>query len=394
MKISSSVLMVITAVLCVQNRTTKNTVFLSVAFQWVMSLGDLMTGFLHNLGNTESKMVSIKRCLKLLEIPQEKLDQPRHEDKSWPQKGEIVMQDVELRYRPTTDLVLKGCSVKFKAGDKIGIVGRTGAGKSTLSLALTRIVEKEAGKILVDGVDISEINLRQVRENITIIPQEPTMYKGSLKYNLDPSGKTDEAEILAVLKKAGLDEIILKKKKEEKEKKEKEEAEKAEKNEEEGKEEEKTEEKKEEKSEEETTEDNSLMNFEVSDNLSSGEKSLVQICRAILRKNKIVILDEATANIDIETELTIQALIHEEFKDCTMLTIAHRLQTIIKSDKVLVMSYGKVAEYDSPAELMKNPKSHFTKLVNEIQQQEDEKDLEKKREEAFKDDEEEKKSEE
>lgn len=147
------------------------------------------------------------------------------------------------------------------------------------------------------------------------------MYKGSLKYNLDPSGKTDEAEILSVLKKAGLDEIILKKKKEEKEKKEKEAKEKSENN----KEESKEEEKKDEKSKEEETEDNSLMNFEISDNLSSGEKSLVQICRAVLRKNKIVILDEATANIDIETEQTIQKLINEEFKGCTMLTIAHRL---------------------------------------------------------------------
>jgi len=125
-----------------------------------MSLGDLMTGFLHNIGNTESKMVSIKRCLKLLEIPQENFDQPRNEDKSWPQAGEIEIKNLELRYRPTTDLVLKGCSMKIKAGDKVGVVGRTGAGKSTLSLALTRIVEKEAGQILVDGVDISETNLR------------------------------------------------------------------------------------------------------------------------------------------------------------------------------------------------------------------------------------------
>jgi ABC-type multidrug transport system fused ATPase/permease subunit len=135
-----------------------------------MSLGDLMCGFLHNMGNIESKMVSIKRCLKLLEIPQEKLDQPRHEDASWPQKGEIQFKDVELKYRPDTELVLKKCSVKMNGGHKIGIVGRTGAGKSTLSLALTRIVEKMAGNILIDGVDISEINIKQVREKITIIP--------------------------------------------------------------------------------------------------------------------------------------------------------------------------------------------------------------------------------
>ena len=195
------------------------------------------------------------------------------------------------------------------------------------------------------------------------------MYKGTLKYNLDPSGKTDEAEILAVLKKAGLDEIILKKQKEKKEKEEEAKAKNAD-----GKvEEEQTEEEK----KLEATEDNSLLNFEISDNLSSGEKSLVQICRAILRKNKVVILDEATANIDIETEQKIQALINEEFKNCTMLTIAHRLQTIMHSDKVLVMSFGKVAEYNSPAKLMQNPKSHFTKLVNEIQSDEKKKAAEK-----------------
>lgn len=117
-------------------------------------------------------------------------------------------------------------------------------------------------------------------------------------------------------------------------------------------------------------EDDSLLNFHVQsggENLSSGEKSLVCICRAILRKNKIVILDEATANIDIQTEQTIQKLIKESFKDCTMIVVAHRLQTIIASDRVLVLDHGKVAEFDSPEELRKNPESHFTKLINEIQ---------------------------
>merc|ERR1719240_1677373 len=137
-------------------------------------------------------------------------------------------------------------------------------------------------------------------------------------------------------------------------------------------------------SKEEHTGDEALLNFEINDNLSSGEKSLVQICRAILRKNKIVLLDEATANIDIETEQTVQKLINEEFKDCTMLTVAHRLQTINKSDKVMVMSYGKVAEYDSPQVLLKNPDSHFTKLVNDLQKEEKQKSAEKKKEELVK----------
>lgn len=173
------------------------------------------------------------------------------------------------------------------------------------------------------------------------------MYKGTIAYNLDPTGKIPKEEILAVLKKAKLDEIILKKTKEEKDK----EAEAA-------KDKKEIDENvvilddltkdKDAKSQDEYTGDEALLNFEVNDNLSSGEKSLVQICRAILRKNKIVLLDEATANIDIETEQMIQKLINEEFKDCTMITVAHRLQTIIKSDKVMVMSYGKVAEFDGP----------------------------------------------
>merc|ERR1712138_392097 len=142
--------------------------------------------------------------------------------------------------------------------------------------------------------------------------------------------------------------------------------------------------KKEEKSKEEYTEEEALLTFEVNDNLSSGEKSLVQICRAILRKNKIVLLDEATANIDMETEQMVQKLINEEFKDCTMLTVAHRLQTIIKSDKVMVMSYGKVAEFDGPQTLLKNPKSHFTKLVNDLQKEEKENEINKKKEELMK----------
>jgi len=128
------------------------------------------------------------------------------------------MKDFFLRYRDDTELVLKNCSFKIEAGQKIGVVGRTGAGKSTLCNAFTRIVERESGSIEFDGVDIGEINLTQVRDAITIIPQEPTMYKGTVAYNLDPTGKIPKEEILSVLKKAKLDEIILKKSKEEKEK--------------------------------------------------------------------------------------------------------------------------------------------------------------------------------
>lgn len=212
-------------------------------------------------------------------------------------------------------MVLRKLTLGIKGGEKIGVVGRTGAGKSTMTLALTRIIELCGGKIEVDGVDIGKINLQQVREAITIIPQEPTLFKGTLRFNLDPENKRSDEEVLDVLGKAGLVELILKKKKEDEEKKKKLDAE---------------------LSPEQLamaladqkTEDDSLLNFQVrsgGENLSSGEKSLVCICRAILRKNKIVILDEATANIDIETEQTIQKLMKASFKDCTMIVVAHRL---------------------------------------------------------------------
>lgn len=152
--------MVITVIMMVQNRNATNAVILSVAFEWIMMLGDHMTGIIHNIGNLESKMVSIKRCLMLLDIPHENLDQARHSDSEWPRKGTIEMKDFNLRYRDDTELVLKNCSFKIEGGQKIGIVGRTGAGKSTLCNAFTRIVEQESGCIEYDGVDISKINMR------------------------------------------------------------------------------------------------------------------------------------------------------------------------------------------------------------------------------------------
>lgn len=227
----------------------------------------------------------------LLEIPQENFKQERHPDKEWPRNGEITFEDVEMRYRPNTELVLKKLSFNIKGGEKVGIVGRTGAGKSTLSLSITRIVEKEKGTIKIDGVDINEINLRQVRDAITIIPQDPTLYKGNLRFNLDPSNKVPEKKMIDILKEAGIDAVILKKNKQEDEKKKK-------KAEEAGK-------KVEEENTETATDDTALLNFEITengDNLSSGEKALICICRAVLRGGKVIILDEATANIDIETE--------------------------------------------------------------------------------------------
>jgi ATP-binding cassette subfamily C (CFTR/MRP) protein 1 len=236
-----------------------NPVLLAMVFQQLIGLHNCMIGLLHTMANMEKQMVSIQRCFKMFQLPQEEIDQSRVKDPEWPNNGEITLKEVQLKYRPKSETVLKGLSFEIKGGQKVGIVGRTGAGKSTLSLSLTRIVEICKGYILIDGHNIADISLSQLRQCVTIIPQDPTLFTGSLRFNIDPELKASDIEISTLLFKAGLNHLA----------------------------------------------DRDLLSLEITengDNLSSGEKSLICICRAILRKNKVVILDEATANIDLVTE--------------------------------------------------------------------------------------------
>jgi ATP-binding cassette subfamily C (CFTR/MRP) protein 1 len=280
------------------------------------------------LSDLEGDLVSYDRCLKVLEIPQE-AEQRRAVPFDWPSEGRIEFKEYSLKYRPDTELVLKDLSFTVEGRQKIGIVGRTGAGKSTICLALTRIVEAYDGQILIDGVDISTLGLADLREHITIIPQEPTLFEGSLRFNLDPIGTLSDSELFKMAKKASLEDLI--------------------------------------------NRDDKGFDQKIDDggkNLSSGEKQLICILRAILRKNKIVLMDEATANIDIKTEQIIQKLIQEEFADSTVLTIAHRLNTIINSDKVLVLDKGMVKEYEEPMMLLENTDSLFYSYANELKKKE------------------------
>ena len=273
----------------------------------------------------ESSLVSYDRWLKITDVPQEsKLSY----DKSlinWPMNPSVEFKNFNLRYRPETEMVLSNISFKIEASQKIGVVGRTGAGKSTLCLALCRIVEAASGQIFIDGVDISKISLQNLREKIAIIPQDPTLFEGTLRFNLDPENKSSDPELIELLKLASLENLI----------------------------------------------DRNIEGLyqqidAKGDNLSSGEKQLICICRAILRRNKIVLMDEATANIDIKTEETIQKLINERFRDATVITIAHRLNTIINSDKVLVLDKGKVAEFDTPKILMEDSSTIFYSFIQKM----------------------------
>uniref|UniRef100_A0A8C1FUZ7 Multidrug resistance-associated protein 1 n=1 Tax=Cyprinus carpio carpio TaxID=630221 RepID=A0A8C1FUZ7_CYPCA len=241
----------------------------------------------------------------------------------WPTTGHIEIRNFGLRYREDLELAISDISVNIEGGEKVGIVGRTGAGKSSLTLGLFRIIEAAQGEICIDGVNIAKLGLHELRSRITIIPQDPVLFSGSLRMNLDPfDGYTDE-EVWRALELAHLKNFV-----------------------------------------------SGLpdkLNHECSEggeNLSLGQRQLVCLARALLRKTKILVLDEATAAVDLETDNLIQSTIRTQFEDCTVLTIAHRLNTIMDYTRVLVLDKGHMAEFGSPSNLIAK-KGIFYKMAKD-----------------------------
>ncbi|ORX88735.1 P-loop containing nucleoside triphosphate hydrolase protein [Basidiobolus meristosporus CBS 931.73] len=241
---------------------------------------------------------------------------------NWPQDGQIEYQNVLLRYNRYGVAVLKNVSFKIHAKEKVGIVGRTGSGKSTLLVSLLRIVEAAEGKILVDGLDISTIGLCDLRNKIDVIPQEPVLFVGTIRSNLDPFDRCAENEIWSALEAVHMSEKI--------------------------------------KSMPLKLDEQVVENGK---NFSLGQRQLLCIARAILTKCKILLLDEATSAIDMQTDQLVQETIKKNFVNYTVLTIAHRLNTIIESDRILVLDEGKVVEFDTPINLLNNPEGFFYSLV-------------------------------
>ncbi|XP_070326119.1 ATP-binding cassette sub-family C member 2 isoform X2 [Odocoileus virginianus] len=263
----------------------------------------------------ETNIVAVERITEYINVENEA---PWVTDKrppeGWPSKGEIQFSNYQVRYRPELDLVLRGITCDIKSTEKIGVVGRTGAGKSSLTNCLFRILEAAGGQITIDGVDIASIGLHDLREKLTIIPQDPILFSGSLRMNLDPFNNYSDEEIWKALELSHLKSFVAGLQ--------------------------------------------AGLSYEVTeggDNLSIGQRQLLCLARALLRKSKILIMDEATAAVDLETDQLIQMTIQTEFSHCTTITIAHRLHTIMDSDKVMVLDNGKIIEYDSPEELLKNP---------------------------------------
>ncbi|XP_073071630.1 multidrug resistance-associated protein 1 isoform X5 [Manis javanica] len=230
---------------------------------------------------------------------------------TWPQVGQVEFRDYGLRYREDLDLVLKHINVTIRGGEKVGIVGRTGAGKSSLTLGLFRINESAKGEIIIDNTNIAKIGLHDLRSKITVIPQDPVLFSGSLRMNLDPFSQYSDEEVWTSLELAHLKDFV-----------------------------------------------SALpdkLNHECTEggeNLSVGQRQLLCLARALLRKTKILVLDEATAAVDLETDDLIQSTIRTQFEDCTVLTIAHRLNTIMDYKRVIVLDKGEIREYGTPSDLL------------------------------------------
>uniref|UniRef100_A0A8C2GTP2 ABC-type glutathione-S-conjugate transporter n=1 Tax=Cyprinus carpio TaxID=7962 RepID=A0A8C2GTP2_CYPCA len=276
-----------------------------------------VTGFLswivRSWTDVENNIVSVERVKEYADTPKEAAwtIEGSSLPPSWPQKGTIEFHDYGLQYRKGLELALKGISVHIKEREKIGIVGRTGAGKSSLALGIFRILEAAKGQIYIDGINIAEIGLHDLRSRITIIPQDPVLFSGSLRMNLDPFDAYTDEDVWNALELAHLKNFV--------------------------------------------SELPDKLNHECSEggeNLSLGQRQLVCLARALLRKTKILVLDEATAALDLETDTLIQSTIRSQFEDCAVLTIAHRLNTIMDYTKVIVMDKGHVVEMDSPSNLI------------------------------------------
>ncbi|KAK4747902.1 hypothetical protein SAY87_014488 [Trapa incisa] len=271
-------------------------------------------------------MVSMERVEQYMDIKSEgtEIIEGSRPDPKWPAIGSLRICNLKVRYRPGAPLVLQGITCNIQGGHKVGIVGRTGSGKTTLISTLFRLVEPSEGKIIVDDLDICRIGLHDLRSHLGIIPQEPTLFGGTVRYNLDPLSEHTDEEIWEVLAKCQLREAVQEK-------------------------------------------DGGLSSLVMQDgsNWSMGQRQLFCLGRALLKRRRILVLDEATASIDNATDSILQRTIRTEFASCTVITVAHRIPTVMDCTMVLGMSDGRLVEYDEPMKLMNREDFLFGQLCKE-----------------------------
>ncbi|XP_073264842.1 ABC transporter C family member 12-like isoform X2 [Populus alba] len=309
-------------------RTENHVEFASVMgllLSYTLNITDLLSNVLRQASRAENSLNSVERVGTYMDLPSEApaIVETNRPPPAWPSSGSIKFRDVVLRYRPELPPVLHHLSFEVSPSEKLGIVGRTGAGKSSMLNALFRIVELERGEITIDGCDVAKFGLTDLRKTLSIIPQSPVLFSGTVRFNLDPFSEHNDADLWEALERAHLKDAIR---------------------------------------------NNSFgldaEVFEGGENFSVGQRQLLSLARALLRRSKILVLDEATASVDVRTDALIQKTIREEFRSCTMLVIAHRLNTIIDCDRILVLEAGQVLEHGTPEELLlPNKGSAFSRMV-------------------------------
>eukprot|EP00731_Ephydatia_muelleri_P021891 Em0014g482a len=296
-----------------------------LALTYTITLSTVFQLCMRHSADVETTVVSAERLLHCSQLESEDslmLNTHRKPNPGWPQGGMIVFDNASFRYSADTPVALKPLTFIIQPGEKVGIIGRTGAGKSSLIQMLFRMAE-HTGNILIDGVNIRDVGLHEFRKSISIIPQDPVLFSGSLRYNLDPFEEYMDSDIWSALEQVQLKSAV-----------------------------------------EKWDGGLELKVVEGGRNFSIGQRQLVCLARAILRKNKILVLDEATANVDFTTDVMIQKILQETFAQCTVLTVAHRLNTVIGLDRIMVMDGGEIVELDHSYNLLKMENSLLKKMVD------------------------------
>ncbi|XP_023539249.1 putative ABC transporter C family member 15 isoform X2 [Cucurbita pepo subsp. pepo] len=297
-----------------------------LAISYGINLNWLQASVIWSICSAQRKIISVERILQYSKIKSEAplVVEDCRPPSNWPQEGSITFKNLQIRYADHLPDVLKDISCVIPGKKKVGVVGRTGCGKSTLIQAIFRIVEPRGGSIVIDNVDICKIGLHDLRSRLSIIPQDPLLFEGTVRGNLDPLEQYSDQEIWEALDKCQLGGLVREKE----------------------------------------MRLNSPV-VENGENWSVGQRQLFCLGRALLKKSNILVLDEATASVDSATDSIIQSIIRQEFENQTVITIAHRIHTVIDSDLVLVLSDGRIAEFDSPGKLLERDDSFFSKLVKE-----------------------------
>uniref|UniRef100_A0A8C5I9Z2 Multidrug resistance-associated protein 4 n=1 Tax=Gouania willdenowi TaxID=441366 RepID=A0A8C5I9Z2_GOUWI len=295
-----------------------------LALSYAITLTGMFQWGVRQSAEIENMMTSVERVVEYSELESEALwETDKLPPSDWPKTGSITFDRVNFSYSASEPLVLKNLNIIFTPWEKVGIVGRTGAGKSSLISALFRLAEPE-GRIIIDGFLTSEIGLHTLRQKMSIIPQDPVLFTATMRKNLDPFRQHTDEDLWNALQEVQMKAVV-----------------------------------------EELPNKLETMLTESGSNFSVGQRQLVCLARAILRKNRILVIDEATANVDPRTDSLIQQTIRDKFQDCTVLSIAHRLNTIIDCDRILVLDAGRIQEYDEPYVLLQNQDGLFYQMVQQ-----------------------------